>query len=266
MQTIHLTHQDGSTAEITPHGAHLLSWKTGDGKERLYLSQRADYGEGAAIRGGVPVIFPQFSGPPPMRHGFARNLVWDLAHHESTTTTFELFDTEETRIRWPHAFGLEMQFTLGANHLTMELRITNRGDLPFQCTNSLHSYFRVDSISQAIVHGLHGRPYWDEVNKRESTQPEKELRLQGKVDRVYHGAAPLDLSLDAGLNSLSFVTEGFNDIVVWNPGPGTEGLLSDLDPDGYRNFVCVEAVSFHPIEVAPEETWVGSQAVIVKSC
>lgn len=263
MQTIHLTHPDGSTAEITPHGAHVLSWKTGDDSERLYLSNRSQFGEGAAIRGGVPVIFPQFSGPPPMRHGFARNLVWALAHQEPTTTTLELFDTEETRNRWPHAFALEMQIALGSNHLHLELRITNRGDLPFRCTNSLHSYFRVDEISKAIVHGLHGLPFWDEANKRESTEQEKEIRFHGKVDRVYHGAAPLDLSLNAGRNSLSFITKGFNDIVVWNPGPGTEGLLSDLDPDGYRNFVCVEAVSFQPIEIGPGDTWVGSQTASV---
>ena len=64
-------------ATVLPYGAHVTSWITADGDERLYLSGRTAYRAGAAIRGGVPVIFPQFSdvGPLP-RHGFARTRAW----------------------------------------------------------------------------------------------------------------------------------------------------------------------------------------------
>ena len=64
---------DGARAEITPYGAHVTSWVTPDGRERLFLSRATSFSPGSAIRGGVPVVFPQFARRGPLRpHGFAR--------------------------------------------------------------------------------------------------------------------------------------------------------------------------------------------------
>lgn len=47
------------------------------GKGRLFTSPRAVFRSGQAIRGGIPVIFPQFGAcGPGLRHGFARLLEW----------------------------------------------------------------------------------------------------------------------------------------------------------------------------------------------
>ena len=54
--------EDGGSARISPYGAQALSWITADGAEQLFLSPRSVYRTGTAIRGGVPVIFPQFAG------------------------------------------------------------------------------------------------------------------------------------------------------------------------------------------------------------
>jgi D-hexose-6-phosphate mutarotase len=40
--------------QVYLHGAHVTSWKI-DGQEQLYLSERAIFQEGKAIRGGIPV-------------------------------------------------------------------------------------------------------------------------------------------------------------------------------------------------------------------
>ena len=53
---------DCASAEISLHGAHVLSWKPAPARECLYLSPNASQAPGAAIRGGIPVIFPQFAG------------------------------------------------------------------------------------------------------------------------------------------------------------------------------------------------------------
>ena len=75
----HLRSSDGATATIADHGAHLLSWCPAGGMEALYLSPTSRYGATDAIRGGVPVIFPQFGEQGPgKRHGFARVRRWDL--------------------------------------------------------------------------------------------------------------------------------------------------------------------------------------------
>ena len=46
---------DGGRAEVYLHGAHVTSWTTPDGREQLYLSERAVFDGRAAIRGGVPL-------------------------------------------------------------------------------------------------------------------------------------------------------------------------------------------------------------------
>ncbi|CAG5123526.1 unnamed protein product, partial [Candidula unifasciata] len=70
---------DGNTALVHLHGATLLSWKC-RGIEHLYLSQTAVFDNKKAIRGGVPVVFPNF-GPWPLgpQHGFARIKRWTSA-------------------------------------------------------------------------------------------------------------------------------------------------------------------------------------------
>jgi len=264
MTSIHLAHSNGSTIEVSPHGAHLISWKTSDGLERLFLSDLAEFEGNAAIRGGVPVIFPQFSGPPPLRHGFARNLEWDLVEQATDHVAFELLDSSDTRMRWPHSFKLEQHFQLGESQLRMELHVTNRGVLPFEFTSALHSYFRVNDIRDAFVQGLQGRAYWDEAGKKNAVDGESAVIFQGMVDRVYHHAATLDIRLQTGSGYLSFMTEGFPDIVVWNPGAEAAAKLDDLDPTGFTKFVCLEAVAFTPISLEPGKTWVGSQIVRVQ--
>ncbi|MES2106056.1 MAG: D-hexose-6-phosphate mutarotase, partial [Pseudomonadota bacterium] len=62
MDQLILRAQDGAQAGITAHGAHVCSWIPAAGKEQLFLSKTSEFRDGAAIRGGVPVIFPQFAG------------------------------------------------------------------------------------------------------------------------------------------------------------------------------------------------------------
>ena len=75
-----LTATDGASAEVYLHGAHVTSWCPADmPDDRLYLSARSTFAAGAAIRGGIPVSFPQFAGQGPLpNHGFARVITWIL--------------------------------------------------------------------------------------------------------------------------------------------------------------------------------------------
>ena len=79
---------DGAEATITLYGAHLVSWRPARsagrerqpgeaGPERLFMSSLSALDGSRAIRGGVPVIFPQFAERGEgMRHGFARVSTW----------------------------------------------------------------------------------------------------------------------------------------------------------------------------------------------
>ncbi len=62
MDKLMLKAADGAQVEFTTQGAHLCSWIPANGQEQRFISATSGFSEGVAIRGGVPVIFPQFSG------------------------------------------------------------------------------------------------------------------------------------------------------------------------------------------------------------
>ena len=48
----------GDRVEILLHGATIISWKGGNGKEHLFLSNKAKLDGSKPVRGGVPLVFP----------------------------------------------------------------------------------------------------------------------------------------------------------------------------------------------------------------
>mgnify|MGYP000843961582 CR=1 FL=1 len=62
----------GASAVVSKLGAQVLSWVTPDVRERLFLSDKAVFDGSVAIRGGIPVCWPQFAGLgelPKAHHG-----------------------------------------------------------------------------------------------------------------------------------------------------------------------------------------------------
>src|SRR5690348_15460491 len=112
---LRLAATDGAEAVVLLHGGHVISWKPAGAREQLYLSPRAVGGDGQAVRGGVPIIFPQFDrrGPeaPLPRHGFARTRRFQLSEQASNApgrATLVLRDDELTRATWPRRFELAL--------------------------------------------------------------------------------------------------------------------------------------------------------------
>ena len=261
---------DGARVLVTLHGGHVVSWVPAGGHgEQLYLSPRSGFGQRQAIRGGVPVVFPQFSdrGPLP-RHGFVRNRAWQLLRSGddadgAATAVLGLVDDTETRAIWPQAFALELQLRVSGSQLDMTLQVTNTGTVPWHCAAALHTYLQVPDSAQARIGGLAGRPYHDAVDGQARTQHEPWLRLPGEVDRVYAGVdGMLELSADGdgAANRLQVAHAGFADVVVWNPGPARCAALPDMPPDGYRHMVCIESARIvQPVVLVPGQSWSGTQ-------
>jgi glucose-6-phosphate 1-epimerase len=251
----------GASALVALHGGHVLSWMPADGRERLFLSARAHYEAGQAIRGGVPVIFPQFGARGALpKHGFARTLPWQLLDVDEHAT-FELRSGAATAV-WPHDFIARLQIRLDADALALALAIENTDALPFAFTAALHTYLAVDDIAAASVHGLDGCRYEDSAGGAAVRQQDGEVRFDGEVDRIYAASAQESrlLQLRDGTHALSIAQEGFADTVVWNPGAALTAGIADLAPDDYRRFVCVEAGQvLQPVVLAPGERWVGVQ-------
>jgi hypothetical protein len=67
----------GGHARVCLFGATVTSYRSATGREELFVSKHAVLDGVKAIRGGIPVVFPQFGADGPLpQHGFARNNRW----------------------------------------------------------------------------------------------------------------------------------------------------------------------------------------------
>ncbi len=269
LRRLRLTANDGARAEIYQHGAHLTSWIPAGGDERLYLSRKAQFKPGVAIRGGVPVIFPQFAGEGALpKHGFARGLPWRLVEAAQpqqgpAIAVFGLEDADATRAIWPHAFQAELRVSVGGAVLETTLSVENTGKTEISFTAALHTYIRVPEIGGVRLHGLQGLHYRDTAQGgKAAVESADSLPIEGEIDRIYCNA-PARLDLIDALGRLRIESAGFADAVVWNPGAERAAALSDLDAEGYRNFLCVEAAAVGvPLRLAPGARWSGMQRLV----
>ena len=257
---------DGEQLSLLLQGAHLLSWMPAGAGEQLYLSPASAFATGSPVRGGVPVIFPQFARLGPLaQHGFARTLPWQLdeASSNATTAVLDLSDSATTRSLWPHAFGLRLRVHITGRQLQLALSCQNTGSTAFEFTAALHTYLAVTDLAQAAVRGLQGRPYLDAVDQQNQTQSDTLLVPQGQLSRVYHQCPPellLQEHVGAHLRQVRIRQEGFSDVVVWNPGDVLAATMPDIAPGTYRNMLCVEAAQVGtPVRLAPAQTWTGRQ-------
>lgn len=237
-----------------------------DSTEQLFLSARAVIGDGSAIRGGIPVIFPQFAAEGPLpRHGFARTTLWTTESTEQlpdgdASGTFVMRDSPATRAIWPHAFHARITVRVGGARLAVTLDVHNSGQEPFAFTAALHTYLRVHRHGDAELVGLHGGQY------RESSAPDRMLfdaeevvQGSGEIDRVYVDA-PRHLLLREPGRVVEMELMGFPDVVVWNPGAVRAAALADMEPGGEQRMLCVEAAAVHtPVMLEPDRRWSGTQ-------
>ena len=265
LSRLRLSHPSGAAAQVHLFGAHVTSWVPAGGAEALFVSRAARFDGRTAIRGGVPVIFPQFAerGPLP-RHGFARTSVWRLiaGGDGEASATLELRDDERTRAVWPYAFAATLSLELEAASLAMRLAIRNTGDAPLAFTAALHTYLRVADVRQASIAGLRGCAYSDSLRGGATGEErEAELRIPDEIDRIYlHTPRELRVNDPAGGRALRVRSEGFADTVVWNPGARGAASLADMEAGEEREMLCVEAAqAAEPAEVLPGETWRGAQ-------
>lgn len=272
---VELVSGDGARATVLLHGAHLIGWTTADGDVPLYLSPRAVLDGRQAVRGGVPVIFPQFNqrGPLP-RHGFARGLPWQLVMHQQgdddALAVLRLQDSEATRALWPQAFVAELSVRISGARLDIELAVERPAEPPAQAaaepmrfTAALHTYLRVDDVGSSWVDGLQRLRYEDAVRHTEQVDLAARLQVAGELDRIYFDAAR-PLHLHDGDRRLEITSTGLPDVVVWNPGPERCAALADMPADGWRYMLCIEGAAIgEPVALAPGQTWIGRQSITV---
>jgi glucose-6-phosphate 1-epimerase len=243
---------DGAEAIVTLYGAHLVSWKGADGRERLFCSARSALDGTKAIRGGVPVIFPQFAEQGKgMRHGFARVSDWHLLDSGvEDGEAIALFTLAEEDLKpeysraWRHSFSLALRVGIKGNTLALNLEVRNTGEDPMPFAAALHAYYLVDDIAQVRVSGVGP----DEVS------------IDGNFDKIYKDVGG-EIEIATGSLTLQQQQSGFTDAVVWNPGAADAAALSDMEDDEYKRFVCVEPAVLNVVTLEEDALWRGSYTV-----
>jgi glucose-6-phosphate 1-epimerase len=262
-----LQSSDGARATILLHGGHLVSWIPAGGDEQLYVSPTSQYGEGQAVRGGVPVIFPQFSSRGALpRHGLLRTRGWQLAdttsHGTHAQAVLRFAADDETRALWPHDFEAEITVSVIGKQLDVEFAVTNPGDTPFEFTVALHTYLRTNDVLKAQLEGLQGVKFEDNTTGQWQQQWGDVTQVVGEVDRLYHDAGNTLTLRELG-RRVAIARSGFPDVVVWNPGADKAAQLSDLPDGDWQRMLCVEAARvIDPVTLPPGEEWAGMQTLI----
>jgi glucose-6-phosphate 1-epimerase len=240
-------------ALISVYGGQILSYQpTNEPEDLLFLSTKAYFQQGKAIKGGTPICWPWF-GPDPEgigrpSHGFVRNRLWMVKETKTsqdgdTRVSLGLVNTSDTEEIWPQAFDVTITFTVGET-LTIELITQNTGDQAFSISQALHTYFNVGDIHQVQVLGLNGSNYLDKVEGGQQKTQQGVVKISAECDRIYT-APPSKLIIDdAALDRrIHIISEGSRTAVVWNPWIKNSASMADLEDTDYQRFLCVETAN-----------------------
>ena len=250
-------------ATISTYSGQVLSYRPKNRQDdMLFVSDRAYYEDGKAIKGGIPVCWPWFGADPDGQgraaHGFVRNRQWQVSGSEaladgSTKVVMRLADTGETRKIWPHPFTLDIEITVG-DSLGVVLVTRNSGDENITISQALHTYFRVGDIGRVRVLGLEGTEYLDKMDDSARKTQSGPVVIDSEVDRIYTGVSGDLVIDDASLGRrVRIASSGCSTAVVWNPWVETAASMGDLDDNDYRKMICVETANAGPetIEITP---------------
>jgi len=267
-----------SFAEIYMFGATLTSWIV-EGQERLFLSEKAILDGTKAIRGGIPIVFPQFNTKLTTdlpSHGFARISNWkwggiNVNTPDKKEVSFILTDKEVDKKYleiWPHQFKLVYTVLLEGKSLKTTIKIKNTGNEPWLFNTLLHTYFNVDDINEANVQGLINCNYIDtspEGNGEKNIESRQKVVFQKEVDSIYYDVNQKSFRLHTGFkNDIIAEKCTLPDVVVWNPWIEKSSKMADFGVESYPNMFCFEVGSvYQPIELDVDAVYEGGQVLTV---
>ncbi|CAO2828569.1 unnamed protein product [Amaranthus hypochondriacus] len=268
-----LTEPMGSSAEILLYGGQVVSWKNERREELLFMSSKAIWKPPKAIRGGIPICFPQFGNFGTLeRHGLARNRMWSVDDNPAplppttnqSTVDLVLKSTEEEFKIWSQRFELRLRISLSPGKLTLIPRVRNIDSKSLSFMYALRNYLSISDISEVRIEGLETLDYLDNLmNKERYTEQADAITFDGEVDRVYL-RTPSKIAIIDHEKKRTFVLrkEGMPDAAVWNPWDKKSKAIPDLGDDDYKSMLCVDSAAIESqIVLKPSEEWKGYQEI-----
>ena len=233
-----------STVTVSTHGATILSWVV-NSNERIFLSKLSNASTpspGKGIRGGVPIVFPNFGpwecGP---QHGFARGKQWKIASQDDQSIILELENDKETEKIWNHKFKLTYNVKITDNTLVTILCVKNNNEsMSFDFTTLLHTYLRVPDVQKFTLFGLENLKYFNSLTKEENIAECEIKGIHENVDRVYAGTVSKHY-LKYDNTTIEIRKCNLPDTVLWNPWIEKAKGMKDFGDNEYLEMICIEA-------------------------
>ena len=231
------------TAEISLYGGHVLSWAPAGHKPVIYMSPKAVFKKGKALRGGIPLCWPWFGKNTEdaslPSHGIARISTWQVGRceeGEDGRVNLLLALPPENEMLPSGALAMEI-----GNELTMSL-ITLDVPRAMPYSAAMHTYFAVSDYEQVAVTGLEELAFAEFADDA-LPHPEDPLIPLGHIDRIYHPVpenTEITIHDPAWERSIRICRAGSGSAVVWNPGAALAAGMGDLGEGNERGFLAVE--------------------------
>lgn len=210
---------------------------------KLFYAAPEPWPLSAPVRGGVPVLFPQFADRGSgVKHGWARQQAWTpRMTSDASQQVFELKGPDHSHL---------MLFTEVTTHrFSQRLVVENQGDQPLTWTGGLHPYWAVEDVTTLT---------WSDP---QGAGPVIDGSAWIEFERPNHG--PWHWQTQG--HSVTLSATGFTHWMIWNPGAAGAQQLPDLPDEDWRRFVCIEPVMLTPQVLLPGAVFEGAYEVVISS-
>lgn len=237
-------------------GSTVTHWQPAGHKPVLFTSEKSNYKNGDAIRGGVPICFPWF-GPHPAdadmpAHGLVRTTPWQLvqtARGSAGVETQMVTNLDQLHADYRATFGKQ---------LILNFTVTNSTDTDQTFEAALHTYFAVGDARQVSIAGLEHADYIDKIRDGKTfNQGDAPITFTRETDRVYQNTQATCTLTDPVLGRKITVEKlGSNSTVVWNPWIDKAKRMADFGDDEWTGMCCIESANIgeHAVTLAPGES------------
>lgn len=271
METIVLENPRGDRVHVTNYGAHVTRFEpvsTTGSTSVLFVSDKAVLDGSKAIRGGIPICWPQFGkfGPGEMQHGFARNVLWKIDNVSDTVAEMSLGHVDD-QLSGKAAFQdkkfvIKVRVELTEDGMLKEaMWVKNCGAIPWEMTTAMHSYFQIHGDIQMVkvILGDGQGQYMDQLQDCKMCVDAGCVDTFGseEIDRIYVqvGSSSIDI-VDGDRVVRVTKSDSLEDIVVWNPYIEKSRNMADFGDDEYKKMVCVECGKIaNPVRLEPEQEY-----------
>ena len=145
---------DKITVIISAHGAELQSIKSAEGREYLWQGDEKNWPRRSPLL--FPIVCGLWNGQYRVdgktyelpRHGFARDMDFDVIEKTESSVTYELTSNEETMKVYPYEFGLNVSYFLNDDMINVVWTVRNMGKEEMHFQIGGHPAFNLPDVGE----------------------------------------------------------------------------------------------------------------------